>query len=62
MPSLVTGRAVQHRDLDEGFPGFAVLYMQMIIFVVTLVTMDPACTLFSPAHRMGRACRACAKT
>ena len=54
MPSLVTGGV--SIGPDEGFQA-SLSYMQMIIFVVTLVTMT-LLTLFITRSRMGRACRA----
>ena len=57
MPKLISG------GLDIGpADGFhaTLSYMQLMIFVVTLVTMS-ALTFFITRSRMGRACRACAE-
>ncbi|WP_341707093.1 high-affinity branched-chain amino acid ABC transporter permease LivH [Halopseudomonas sp.] len=57
MPTLISGGV----DIgpQEGFHA-TLSYMQMIIFVVTLITMT-LLTLFISRSRMGRACRACAE-
>ena len=57
MPTMISGGI----DIGphEGFHA-TLSYMQMIIFVVTLITMF-GLTLFISRSRMGRACRACAE-
>ena len=57
MPSLVTGGVTI--GPEEAFHA-TLSYMQIIIFVVTLITMT-LLTLFITRSRMGRACRACAE-
>ncbi len=57
MPSLVTGGL--SIGPEESFHA-TLSYMQIIIFVVTLITMT-LLTLFITRSRMGRACRACAE-
>ena len=57
MPSLVSGGI----DIGPATGFHATLsYMQIVIFVVTLVSMT-LLTLFITRSRMGRACRACAE-
>jgi branched-chain amino acid transport system permease protein len=57
MPSMVTGGlAIGPADSFHA----TLSYMQIIIFVVTLITMT-LLTLFITRSRMGRACRACAE-
>ena len=57
MPTMISGGI----DIgpQDGFHA-TLSYMQMIIFVVTLITMT-LLTLFISRSRMGRACRACAE-
>ncbi|SDR87633.1 L-leucine ABC transporter membrane protein /L-isoleucine ABC transporter membrane protein /L-valine ABC transporter membrane protein [Halopseudomonas xinjiangensis] len=57
MPSMVTGGLTI--GPEESFHA-TLSYMQIIIFVVTLITMT-LLTLFITRSRMGRACRACAE-
>ncbi len=57
MPNLIPGGI--NIGPDTGFHA-TLSYMQMIIFVVTLITMT-VLTLFITRSRMGRACRACAE-
>ena len=56
IPQLVTGFAVGGPDST----GIMISWMQVIIFVVTLVVMA-GLTWFISRSRMGRACRACAE-
>src|SRR5690606_20135841 len=57
MPSLITGG--WSIGPEEGFHA-TLSYMQLVIFIVTFITMT-ALTLFISRSRMGRACRACAE-
>lgn len=57
MPSLITGGWTI--GPTDGF-NVTVSYMQVVIFVVTFLSMT-ALTLFISKSRMGRACRACAE-
>lgn len=57
MPNLIPGGI--NIGPETGFHA-TLSYMQMIIFVVTLITMT-VLTLFITRSRMGRACRACAE-
>ncbi len=57
MPSLITGGWAF--GPEDGFQA-TVSYMQLIIFVVTFVSMS-ALTLFISKSKMGKACRACAE-
>ncbi|MRI33607.1 high-affinity branched-chain amino acid ABC transporter permease LivH [Endozoicomonas sp. OPT23] len=57
MPSLITGG--WSFGPEDGFQT-TVSYMQLIIFVVTFISMT-ALTLFISKSKMGRACRACAE-
>lgn len=57
MPSLITGG--WSIGPEEGFHA-TLSYMQLVIFIVTFITMT-ALTLFTSRSRMGRACRACAE-
>ena len=56
IPQLVTGFAVGGQNSS----GIMISWMQVIIFVVTLVVMA-GLTWFISRSRMGRACRACAE-
>ncbi|MEH6651570.1 MAG: high-affinity branched-chain amino acid ABC transporter permease LivH [Motiliproteus sp.] len=57
MPSLITGRwTFGSPDTFEA----SLSYMQVIIFIVTLVTMG-ALTLFISKSKWGRACRSCSQ-
>jgi branched-chain amino acid transport system permease protein len=57
MPSLITGGWTF--GPEDGF-NLTISYMQLVIFVVTFVTMI-ALTTFITRSRMGRACRACSE-
>jgi branched-chain amino acid transport system permease protein len=57
MPNMIPGGI--NIGPETGFHA-TLSYMQMIIFVVTLITMT-ALTFFITRSRMGRACRACAE-
>ena len=57
MPSLITGGWAF--GPEDGFHA-TLSYMQVIIFVVTFISMT-ALTLFISKSKMGRACRACAE-
>ena len=57
IPSLLPGNFVFGESAANGV---VVSYMQVLIFIVTFVTMI-GLTLFISRSRLGRACRACAK-
>ena len=57
MPSLITGGWTF--GPEDGF-NLTISYMQLVIFVVTFITMI-ALTTFITHSRMGRACRACSE-
>ena len=57
IPSLLPGNFILGESAANGV---VVSYMQVLIFIVTFVTMI-ALTLFISRSRLGRACRACAE-